>query len=202
MGEGTARDVATLRAAIERIERAEGIGADGFTVGKPNQSSSPRSDPAGVARAIVLRQLSQAPRTRSQLLATLLRRGCDPQVASAVLDRFTEVGLIDDAAYAELYVRSKQASRSLAKPALRRELRTKGVDTQTAADVLDAVSDADEEERARALVRSRIARLHGLDRCVQVRRLAALLARKGYPSALAARVVFEELDRSAEHARD
>ena len=195
MGEGTARDVATLRAAIERIERAEGIGADGFTVGKPNQSSSPRSDPAGVARAIVLRQLSQAPRTRSQLLATLLRRGC-------VLDRFTEVGLIDDAAYAELYVRSKQASRSLAKPALRRELRTKGVDPQTAADVLDAVSDADEEERARALVRSRIARLHGLDRCVQVRRLAALLARKGYPSALAARVVFEELDRSAEHARD
>ena len=132
----------------------------------------------------------------------MAKRECDPEVAREVLDRLTEVGLVNDQAYAELYVRSKQNSRGVAKSTLRRELREKGVAGDTAADVLDAVPDAAEEERARALVRTRLKRLNGLDRSVQVRRLAGLLARKGYPSGLAGRVVFEEIDRSAEHARD
>ena len=164
--------------------------------------SRPARDPHAVAKAIVLRQLTNSPKTRAQLEQALAKRECVPQVAREVLDRLTEVGLVDDTAYAQIFVRSKQQTRALAKSALRRELRTKGVDDETAAEVLDGLSDAAEEEQARELVRARIPRLHGLDRQVQVRRLAGLLARKGYPSSIAGRVVFEELDLAAEHRRD
>ena len=85
---------------------------------------------------------------------------------------------------------------------MRRELRDKGVDADLAAEVLGAVSTNEEVERARALVRARLARLHGLDRVVQVRRLAGMLARKGYPAGLARTVIFEEVDQAAEHRRD
>ncbi len=159
-------------------------------------------DPHAVARAIVLRQLENSPRTRSELAAKLGERGCDPAVAQEVLDRLTEVGLVDDAAYAEMYVRSKQVTRGLSRQALAHDLRRKGVPDDIASEVLDRVDSAYESERARDLVRARLPRLHGLDRDVQIRRLAGLLTRKGYASGLVTRVVLEELDRSAEHQRD
>lgn len=172
------------------------------TAGAEARGDANARDPQALAKAIVLRQLTNSPKTRAQLEQALARRECDPEVAREVLDRLTDVGLIDDEAYARMYIRSKQNTRGLAKSALRRELRTKGVSADLAADALGEVSDAAEEERARALVRTRLPRLHGLERSVQVRRLAGLLARKGYPPGLASKIVFEELDRAAEHTRD
>lgn len=202
-------DLGALRAEVARLQAG----------GRPHPppQSSPQAIPSGdepvaghpnardphaIAKAIVLRQLANSPKTRAQLQGALAKRECDPEVAREVLDRLTEVGLVNDEAYAELYVRSKQNSRGVAKSVLRRELREKGVAADSVADVMNAVPEAAEEDRARALVRTRLPRLHGLDRSVQVRRLAGLLARKGYPSGLASRVVFEEIDQSAEHSRD
>ena len=89
-------------------------------------------DPHDVARQIVLRQLAMAPRSRQQLRDKLRQRGCADDVAEAVLDRMADVGLVDDEAYAAMLVRSKQTGRGLAARALARELRTKGVDDDTA----------------------------------------------------------------------
>ncbi|MFN8097069.1 MAG: regulatory protein RecX [Dermatophilaceae bacterium] len=182
---------------------------DGTAVARPRDRESRQAgggeearDPHAVARAIVLRQLENSPKTRSQLAAKLAERGCDRAVAEDVLDRLTEVGLIDDAAYAEMYVRSRQVTRGLSRQALAHDLRRKGVAEDIASDVLDRVDPAFEGERARQLVRARLPRLHGLDRDVQIRRLAGLLTRKGYGSGLVMRVVLEELDLSAEHRRD
>ena len=50
---------------------------------------------------------------------------------AAVLDRFVEVGLIDDRAYAEAFVAAKHRDRALGATALRTELRRKGVDDET-----------------------------------------------------------------------
>ncbi len=58
----------------------------------------------------------------------LRRRGISAPVIERVLDRFTEVGLIDDQAYAEAYVRTKHQERALSRRALTAELRRKGVD--------------------------------------------------------------------------
>lgn len=168
----------------------------------PQADAGESRDPEAVARAIVLRQLANAPKTRRQLETALARRGCDADVAAAVLDRLGEVGLVDDAAYAQMYAHAARSRRGLARRAIAHDLRGKGVADEVAADVLDGVSEAQEAEAARGLVRARLPRLRGMDRDVQVRRLAGLLARKGYPSGIATRVVLEEVDAVAEHRRD
>ncbi len=154
------------------------------------------------ARQIVLRQLTNAPKSRSQLEAVLRKKDCPGDVAAAVLDRMEEVGLVDDTAYAGMLVRSQQTGRGLARRALAHELRRKGVDDVTAEAALAEVDPAAEEDRARELVAKRLRSMSGLDPVVQTRRLAGLLARKGYGSEIAMRVVREAVREAPEHQRD
>lgn len=154
------------------------------------------------AREIVLRSLSQAPRTRKQLADRLRAKGIDDEVAGRVLDRMEEVQLVDDTAYADALVRTRQAGRGLARRALAHELRTKGVPDDVAAAALDTVDPSAERRRAVELVHQRLARMHGLAREVQVRRLAGMLARKGYPGDVAHSVIRGVLDEAPEHQRD
>jgi regulatory protein len=114
-----------------------------------------------------------------------------------VLDRFTEVGLIDDAAFATAWVASRQRGRGLARRALAAELHRKGIDRETAGQALETIDPDDEVESARRLVRRRLPSLARQERVVAQRRLLGLLARKGYPPGLAVAVVRDEL-RSAE----
>jgi regulatory protein len=114
-------------------------------------------------------------------------------VAARVLDRFEEVGLIDDAEFARALVRTRQASRGLAGRALRQELRRSGVDDDVATDALAELDPEQELATARALVAKRLPATRGLPRPKQVARLSGLLARKGYSSGLAHQVVREAL---------
>ncbi len=173
----------------------------------PDPEADPRTrgsepDPLDWARQIVLRQLTAAPRSRSQLEQALRRKECPDDVAAAVLDRMEEVGLVDDTAYAGMLVRSQQAGRGLARRALAQELRRKGVDDETAQAALDEVDPHDEEDRARELVAKKMRSMSGLDPLVQTRRLAGMLARKGYPSELSMRIVREAVREAPEHQRD
>jgi regulatory protein len=151
----------------------------------------PDADPETVARLIALRLLESSPRTRSELATALAKRGVPDDAASAVLDRFTEVGLVDDEAFATAWVDSRHRSRSLARRALSAELRRKGIDPQTATDAVDRISTDDEAEAARALVRRRAATMQSLTLEVRTRRLVSMLARKGFGAGLAYRVVRE-----------
>jgi regulatory protein len=209
----TARDATAaldqLRAAVARVESG---GTAGGTADGPQAAVSAAKnrgsafeaagDPAAVARGIVLRQLTNAPKTRQQLREALVKRDCPEEVAEGVLDRMTEVGLVDDVAYAELLVRSKQAGRGLARRALSHALRAKGVDDQTAADVLASIDPADERARARHLVDKKLATMHGLEIAVQTRRLAGMLARKGYAGDVAWGAIRDGLADAPEHRRD
>src|SRR6478672_7245321 len=141
------------------------------------QTRDGEPDAYDFARQIVLRQLAMSPKSRKQLRDKLRQRNCPDDVAEAVLDRMTEVGLVDDEAYAGLLVRSQQAGRGLAKRALARELRTKGVGDEIAKATLDAIDPDEEVVQAERLVAKRLPSLHGLDATVQVRRLAGMLAR-------------------------
>jgi regulatory protein len=151
-------------------------------------------DPEAVARAVCLRALTGAPKTRQQLADLLLRRGVPDDAATAVLDRFTEVGLIDDAAFARAWVSSRQSGRGLARRALRAELQAKGVDREVAAAALEELDPQDEWDAARRLVERRMPSMGRLDRQTAERRLMGMLARKGYGGGLAAYVVREALD--------
>ncbi len=166
------------------------------------ESRAPEADPESVARAIVLRQLSLAPRSRVQLERKLRQRGCDDEIAQRVLDRMTEVGLVDDEAYAEMLVRSKQDGKGLARKALAHELRKQGIDGDIADDALAAVAPQDERARAEELVAKRLRTMSGLAPDVQARRLAGMLARKGYSGEIAWPVIREAISRLPEHQRD
>jgi regulatory protein len=175
-----------------RSRRFRGTGPDGPTPGSA-ADDGPEPDPASVARSIVLRKLTAAPRSRAQLAGDLAARDVPDDVATAVLDRFTEVGLVDDAAFAEAWVRTRHAGRGLSRRALRQELRAKGVDDETVADAVEAIDDDAEVAAARALVARRLPGMRGLPPDVRMRRLVGQLARKGYPGGLAIRVVREAL---------
>jgi regulatory protein len=150
-------------------------------------------DPEGVARTICLRLLTGAPRTRAELATALSKKGVPPEVAEGVLQRFADVNLIDDAAYAESYVESRHQQRGLARTALRNELRRKGIDADTAAEAVEQIDADDEEAAAQALVARRLPATAGLTPEARLRRLAGMLARKGYPAGMAYRVVREAL---------
>ena len=159
-------------------------------------------DAYDVARQIVLRQLALSPKSRQQLRDKLRTRNCPDDIAEAVLDRMASVGLVDDEAYAGMLVRSQQAGRGLARRALASELRRKGVDDETALATLEGIDPATEREQAERLVAKRLRTMHGLDASVQARRLAGMLARKGYPADLALAVVREAVAAAPEHQRD
>jgi regulatory protein len=171
--------------------------------GGPHPEDDP-GDPEQVARAICLRALTGAPKTRQQLADLLAKRGIPDDVAEVVLDRFGEVGLIDDAAFARAWVTSRQAGRGLARRALKAELRAKGVDGEVAEEAVALVDDQEEWDAARRLVQRRLSGLRRVDRVTAERRLVGMLARKGYGSGLAGWVVREALDedRSVETAEE
>jgi regulatory protein len=168
----------------------------------PGPAEDDLDDPESVARAICLRALTGAPKTRQQLADLLSKRGVPEEAAVAVLDRFTEVGLIDDAAFARAWVSSRQAGRGLARRALQSELRAKGVDPEVAAQAVELVDDEDEREAARRLVERRLPGMRRLDRATATRRLIGMLARKGYSGGLAAAVVRDALDSAGDEADD
>ena len=153
----------------------------------------PSADPEQVARQICLHQLEFAPRTRAELAATLAKRGVPDDVAEAVLGRFAEVGMIDDALFSQMWVTSRHRGRGLAGRALEQELRRKGVDDDTARLALDALSADEERATARSLVQRKLPATRGLTPDARVRRLAGMLARKGYSAGLAFAVVREAL---------
>lgn len=146
-----------------------------------------------MARRIVVNQLSHAPRTRAQLEAACLRRGVPVEAAQAVLDRFGEVGLVDDDAFAQAWVESRHAGRRLGRRALTQELRRRGVAEPTVEQAVAQVDDDAERAAAESLVRHRLPTLRRYDRRTQVRRLHGLLVRRGYSSGLALTVVREVL---------
>lgn len=150
-------------------------------------------DPESVARSIALRLLTGAPRSRAQLAEAMARKDVPVAVADRVLDRFTEVGLVDDAEYARILVRSRHADRGLARRALGMELRRKGIDDELAAEALSTLDADQEEARARELARRRLAATRAYPDDVRVRRVTGMLGRKGYSGGLAHRVVRELL---------
>ncbi len=175
---------------------------EGTYDGTPGGVAVVPADPEAVARAICLRALTGAAKTRRQLAELLARRGVPEEAATAVLDRFGEVGLIDDAAFARAWVTSRQAGRGLARRALRAELRAKGVDGEEAEEALAGVDDDDERAAARRLVERRLPSLTRVDRATATRRLVGMLARKGYSGGLAAGVVREVMDEAGSNTGD
>ena len=146
------------------------------------EQDGPEADPESVARKILLDQLTGRARSRKELSDKLASRLVPAEVATAVLDRFEEVGLVDDGAFARTWVSQRQQFKGLSRRVLAQELRRKGVDDEVAKDALDGIDPDDEARAARELVVKKMRSMRGLDDRAATRRLVGMLARKGYPS--------------------
>ena len=165
--------------------------------GSPSESEV--GDPEAQARQICLRLLTAAPRTRAQLATALRRRGIPAGTAEAVLGRFTDVGLIDDAAFARAWVESRHYSRGLSRRSLSAELRRQGVETEEIREAVDTLDPEQEVATARRLVEQKMAATRGQPPEARVRRAAGALARKGYPPGLVFRLIKEALEQEGPH---
>ncbi|MCX4844758.1 recombination regulator RecX [Streptomyces sp. NBC_00893] len=169
--------------------------------GSPSSSRAEKGEPRDTveqARNICLRLLTGTPRTRKQLADALRKREISDEAAEEVLSRFEDVGLIDDAAFADAWVESRHHGRGLARRALVRELRTKGVDSAVIDEAVGQLDSEQEEATARELVARKLRSTRGLDRDKRLRRLAGMLARKGYGEGMALRVVRQALEEEGE----
>lgn len=169
--------------------------------GSPSSSRAEKGEPrvpVEEARNICLRLLTGTPRTRRQLADALRKREIPDEAAEEVLSRFEDVGLIDDAAFADAWVESRHHGRGLARRALVRELRTKGVDAAVIDEAVGRLDSEQEEETARELVARKLRSTRGLERDKRLRRLAGMLARKGYGEGMALRVVRRALEEEGE----
>lgn len=194
MGSRDDSDDATGR---EPGRRARGRGGRrGYRAGgvESGDAGLPGGGTEAQAKEVCLRLLTDRARSRAELATKLADRGYSEAVANKVLDRLTEVGLIDDAAFAQQWVQSRHTFSGKGKRALAQELRRKGVGQEEAEEALSAITSDDEQERAADLVRRKLRTLpRDLDREKAIRRLVGMLARRGYNSGTAYAVVKAEL---------
>ncbi len=115
-----------------------------------------------------------------------------------MLDRFEEVGLIDDVGYSEAFVESRHRIRGQGGRALSAELRRRGVADDVVADAVGALDPEQEFETACRIARARYDRMPAVPAEVKLRRLAGFLARKGYSGAIVSRAVRHVIQEAAE----
>ncbi len=176
---------------MPRNGRASGSGEAGASGDKARDVL----DPEARARQICLHLLTVAPRTGSQLAQAMHRGGVPAEAAEAILVRFTDAGLIDDAAFARAWVESRHHSRGLSRRSLSAELRQPGVQDDEIREAVDALDPEQEVATARYLAERKLASTRGQPADARVRRTASMLARKGYPSGLVFRLIKEALEQ-------
>lgn len=139
---------------------------------------------------MALRLLTARARTRAELEAALVRKHVPGEAIATVLDRFDEVGLINDEQFAADWVDSRRRQRRSVMT-IRRELRTKGVADDTIDDAVSGVTRDDELSSARALAASKLRAMGSLDTATRTRRLAGVLGRRGFSAEIVWTVVRE-----------
>jgi regulatory protein len=170
-------------------------GESAAVAGEPAAGSDgdAEADPYAVAKSIALDRIATRDRTRHELAQALKAKNVPPEITEQVLDRLQEVGLVDDAAFAEAWVESRQQRRHLSRPALRRELQAKGVDRDKIDVALESVDYGDELGAARELARRRHRAIAELPYPVRYRRLAGALSRRGFGPGIVTQVLREVL---------
>ncbi|MDV6275673.1 recombination regulator RecX [Rhodococcus erythropolis] len=158
---------------------------------KPSQRTEGGTE--AQAKDACLRLLTDRARSRSELETKLSGRGFEPEIITSVLDRLQEIGLIDDADFANQWVHSRHTYSGKGKRALAVELRLKGIDQDVASEALSQIDPEDERERAAELVRRKLKNKPVDDRDKVARRLVSMLARRGYSAGMSYEVVKAEM---------
>lgn len=152
-------------------------------IGNEDSDSTPSLSPEkqeSRARNVLLYQLGRSAKSKDQCRKILAKRGIDTEIAERILDRFEEAQIIDDVMFARVFTNSRIKTKGLAKSAIARELREKGISQPLIDEALVDLDAETEQARATELAVNRVRRMTGLERDVIQRRLSGFLARKGY----------------------
>ena len=153
-----------------------------------------RADERQQAHDAALRLLAYRPRSEAEMRSRLARRGLSPDVVQETIGRLLQQGLLDDDAFTEYWVRTRQQSRPRGRRLLRQELAAKGVAVETSRQALAAVA---EEEAARHAAQKKAEQLHDVDYTTFRRRLGQFLLRRGFAFETA-RALVDELWRQSQ----
>ena len=143
------------------------------------------------AKNVAYYWVDQAEKSRKELFDKIKNKGITDDIANELLDKMEELDYVNDTRFAENFVYSKQQYDKLGKRAISFKLKTKGVAQDIIDTVLADVVDEDEEENARLLIERKLFGTRNLDDQKRLTRLASLLARKGYSTSMAFRLVKE-----------
>lgn len=129
-----------------------------------------------------LRLLHSRPRSTHELRQRLRRAEYPDDTIDATLHRLTELGLLDDAEFARLWIENRQTHRPRGTQLLRAELQQKGIEREIIDDTLEAArhttSDTAQAYAAAASVLSRYATAP--DWRTFERRMGGYLQRRGF----------------------
>jgi regulatory protein len=154
-------------------------------------------DPTLVMGA-ALRFLESRARSTAEVRRRMVTNGYRPDLVENAIGRLTELGMLDDDAFARAWVESRDRARPRGERALRAELRQKGVDRPIVDAVLEDRADtsadpdrpgADEDAARRLLIKNARALERIADPRARRQRAYALLARSGFDSQLASELV-------------
>jgi regulatory protein len=132
--------------------------------------------------------LSYRPRSTMEVRQNLLHRGISEPLVDVTMDRLQEAGLVNDEAFARAWVENRNTFRPRGKPALRMELRRKGLNDEVIQSVLGALQ---EDSLALEAARKYVRRLTGLEWPEFRQKLGGFLTRRGFSYATIAPVVSE-----------
>ena len=137
------------------------------------------ADQASRATEAALVFLGYRPRSEREVRDRLRRGGYDQDAIDHAIARLHDWRYLDDTDFARRWVENRATHRPRGKRLLQQELRNKGIDRETAREVIDQ-ADLDEETDAEQIARRRLPTYAGDDPAAIRRRLGAYLARRGY----------------------
>ncbi|HUH08549.1 MAG TPA: regulatory protein RecX [Egibacteraceae bacterium] len=146
------------------------------------------ADPVHKALAYILRSTQSRPQSEAEIAAKLRSREIPDDVAADAIARAKKIRAIDDEAFARAWVEDRGRQRGFGVARLRQELRRRQLSEGLIADALQQLDGRDDFTVAVQLARTRFRQLPAsLEPDAAARRLAAFLARRGYPPALSQR---------------
>jgi regulatory protein len=132
------------------------------------------------AKNACFRLLKVRPRSEYELRSRLSLKDFEKEVIEQAVSDIAKIGLIDDAAFARMWVESR-IKKPLGLNRLSFELKQKGIDKEIIESVLNEYkSPQQEEEIVRDLMQQKIKRFSGLDKKKIKQRLWGFFLRKGF----------------------
>lgn len=144
------------------------------------------------ATEAAVRLVAHRSRSEFELRGRLARKGYSPESVNAAIGKMREWKYVDDQEFARQWVASRESHRPRSSRLMKRELTSKGVDTDTAERIVDE-AHIDDYAIALDLARRWLPRVEKQDMVTRRRRLAGYLQRRGFGWEVVRKVLDETL---------